>query len=354
MGRRYAGAIAGVLFALLCVAAVFELVELMRRAEGRDEATFVVLVQMALLKLPLLGQKILPFAALFGAMLAVDRLTRGHELTAARAAGVSVWQFLAPAVAIALLLGVFVATVFNPLASATVARYEQLETTYLHGRPSFLDLSSSGLWLRQADTDGQSVIHAREVNQPGLQLGHVTIFQFGEADRFRGRIDARTAVLRHGYWLLTDALLTGPDRLAESMASYRVATPLTAAQIQDSFAAPETMSFWALPKFIETLQSAGFSALRHRLYWHSVLAGPLLLCAMVLLAATSSLRLGRRRRALPLAVIGVLAGFVLYFLSDVALALGLSGSIPPVLAAWTPAGVTTLLGLTMLLHLEDG
>ena len=49
-----------------------------------------------------------------------------------------------------------------------------------------------------------------------------------------------------------------------------------------------------------------------------------------------------------------MTGFVLYFFSDVVLALGLSDSIPVVLAAWTPSGVTLLLGLAMLLHLEDG
>jgi lipopolysaccharide export system permease protein len=35
-------------------------------------------------------------------------------------------------------------------------------------------------------------------------------------------------------------------------------------------------------------------------------------------------------------------------------AIGLSGTIPVVLAAWTPAGVSLMLGVAMLLHLEDG
>jgi lipopolysaccharide export system permease protein len=32
----------------------------------------------------------------------------------------------------------------------------------------------------------------------------------------------------------------------------------------------------------------------------------------------------------------------------------LSAKIPVVLAAWTPTGVSTLFGTSMLLHLEDG
>ena len=301
-----------------------------------------------------MAQKVLPFAALFGGMLAFVRLTRTNQLVVARAAGLSVWQFLFPALVIALLAGFLVVMVFNPLASATTSLYESLESKHLRGRASLLAVSKSGLWLRQADTNGQSVIHALGVSQHGAELSDVIVFLYDSGGRFTGRIDARVAVLEAGYWQLADTLITGPDQPAKRAGEYQLPTTLTLAQIQDSFASPETMSFWSLPRFIETLEKAGFSALRHRLHWHSVLAGPLLLCAMVLIAATFSIRLTRRGGAGLLVAGGVFAGFLLYFLSDVVYAMGLSGAIPVVLAAWAPAGIFALLGLTMLLHLEDG
>ena len=73
----------------------------------------------------------LPFAILFGTMLAFWRLTRNNELVIARAAGVSVWQFLTPAVLVALLVGIFAVTVFDPVASFTQAAYEKLESRVL-------------------------------------------------------------------------------------------------------------------------------------------------------------------------------------------------------------------------------
>jgi lipopolysaccharide export system permease protein len=129
---------------------------------------------------------------------------------------------------------------------------------------------------------------------------------------------------------------------------------MTFDRIQESFASPETISFWDLPGFIRLMENAGFSATRHRLYWHRLLAGPLLVAAMVMLAATFSLRPPRRGGAPGLIIAGVLSGFLLYFMSNVVAALGLSSSIPVVLAAWTPAGVSTLIAITLLLHLEDG
>jgi lipopolysaccharide export system permease protein len=133
-----------------------------------------------------------------------------------------------------------------------------------------------------------------------------------------------------------------------------VATNLTRDKILDSFAPPETISFWSLPGFIELLTEAGFSAVRHKLQLHRLLATPVLLAAMVLLAASFSLRPQRRGRVGLVILSGVLAGFLLYFLSNFVFALGLSGRIPVVLAAWTPAGVSVMLGIATLLHLEDG
>ena len=354
LGRQFLIGIGAVLLLMACLILVFDIVELLRRAANRPSATLGIVIGMALLQLPMLAEKVLPFAALLGGMLTFSRLTRSQELIVARAAGVSVWQFLAPALVIAMIIGAFVMTVFDPLSAAMAARYEQLDAKHLKGRPSLLAVKSSGLWLRQVDALGQSVIHAARVSQNGSEFKDVTIFLYEGLDRFLGRIDADTARLKAGHWELENALLTGPDRPAERRARYVLPTALTLTQIQESFAAPETLSFWALPSFIETLEKTGFSALRHRLHWHSLLAGPLLLCAMVLIAATFSLRLTRRGGTGLLLIAGLFAGFLFYVLSDIVLALGLSGSIPAVLAAWTPAGVSTLLGLSMLFHLEDG
>ena len=85
-----------------------------------------------------------------------------------------------------------------------------------------------------------------------------------------------------------------------------------------------------------------------------LLARPFLFCAMVLVAATFSLRMQRRGGATMLIVSGVVASFLLYFVSDIVFALGLSAKIPVLLAAWTPTGVSMIFGTSMLLHLEDG
>jgi lipopolysaccharide export system permease protein len=354
LARHYFASVMFVFGILAALIFIFDVIEHLRRASGRDDAGFLIVLTMALFNLPVLAQKMLPIAALFGAMLSFSRLTRSNELIVARAAGISVWQFLMPPLLIAVLLGGGLMAVYNPLAAAMFSRYESLEARHLEGQSSLLAVSSTGLWLRQADPAGQSVVHAQQISAAGTELRDVIIFLYHGNDKFVGRLDAKTASLEEGRWELKDVLHTRTDTTAVRHETYNLPTTLTLQQIQESFASPETLSFWALPGFIETLEEAGFSGVRHRLHWHSLLATPLMLCAMVLLAATVALRLNRRGYTGVLIAVGFGAAFVLYIFSDIVFALGTAGSLPVSLAAWTPAGICTLLGVALLLHLEDG
>ena len=354
MGRQYLQSVALVFLVVILTILIADTIELLRRASGPNKtATFETVLQMASLHIPFMAQKALPFVVLVGGIVTFAKLTRSRELVIARAAGVSVWQFLLPALVIAALLGGLFMTVVNPLASATTARFEQLDATHLRGQSSLLALSQSGIWLRQGDAEGQSVIHAESLDQETMTLHDTIIFLYEKEDQFVGRIDAAEARLEDGHWALTDALFSEPGAPARHRASARLPTDLTLERIQNSFSPPETLSFWALPSFIDVLEESGFSSVKHRLYWHSLLAVPLLLCAMVLIAATFSLRFTRRGTWV-LVLAGLLTGFLFYFVSDLVLALGLSGKLPPVLAAWTPAAIFTLLGVAGLFHLEDG
>jgi lipopolysaccharide export system permease protein len=267
---------------------------------------------------------------------------------------VSVWQFLLPVVSVAVLIGLLSVAVVNPVASALLGRFEQIEARFSGRQESTLALSRSGLWLRQADQDGQSVIHAARASPDSMTLHRVIVFRFGVNDTFLSRIDASRAELGNGVWRITDAALSKPGLRTRRVGAMELKTELTPAKILESFAAPETISFWSLPGFIALLENAGFSAQRHKLQWNRLLATPLLLAAMILLAATFSLRPQRQGHVVLVIVLGMLAGFLLYFLSNFVFALGLSGKIPVILAGWAPAGVSGMLGLAMLLHLEDG
>ena len=356
IGRQFLVAFLALFSMFLLLVLLFDIIELLRRAASKPDIGLALVIELALLKLPKMGSEIFPFSVLFAGMVTFWRQTRSHEMVVTRAAGVSVWQFLVPSLIIAFMIGVFQVSLFNPLSSVFLNRYEQLEAKHLKGQANLLAISPTGLWLRQSNLTGQSVVHSTHVLQHGqnVDLTEVTIFAYRGSDQFAQRIEAQSAQLEDGFWHLKEAWSFIPEQQPVFHPNLLFETDLTVTKIQDSFAPPETMSFWDLPGFIKTLEAAGFSAIRHRLHWHSLLASPILLCAMVLIAATFTLRQSSRGSMMTVISGGIMTGFLLYFFSDLVFALGLSDSIPVVLAAWTPSGVSTLLGLAMLLHLEDG
>ena len=345
-----------IVFALLTsLILIFDSLEIIRRSHGKG-VPFSIIFEMVLMKAPTIILEVIAFAILLGGIVCFSRITRSSELIVARAAGISAWQFLAPAIIISFLFGIFIITVINPLAAVMLSRFEHIEAKYIHGNTSMLSVSSTGLWLRQNNehNGGKIIIHALRVDSKQMKLHDVTFYDYKENNAFYRRIDADSAILRVGFWDISNASILVPSTIIENKPKYRIKTNLSINQIQESFAPPKTISFWALPKFIKTLKEAGFSAQSHSLHWHTILVTPFLFGAMVLFAAVFSLRPPRRGKTGLLMAGGILAGFTIRFLSDLVAAIGLSGSIPIIMAAWTPVFVSILIGTALILHLEDG
>lgn len=342
-------------FALMVgIIMLFEFVEMVRRAASVEAMTPAIALHMTLLKMPELSQQLFHFAVLFSAMATFAMMTRSRELVIIRASGVSVWQFIFPVALVAVIIGIAKIGLLNPVGAAMFSEYRQMEARYFHDRESTLELSGGGIWLRQADPDGASVIFAKEAGPRGSTLHDVTVFIYDQEDHFRSRLDAEDAILNDGYWLLNSVNVTDLNEATRTEDTYRLTTDLTPERIEESFADPETISFWDLPAFIKTLEETGFSTLRHRLYYNIELAQPLLMAAMVLFAAAFSVRLTQRSGMLRLIVAGTVTGFLLFVATDIVRALGYSSNLPIVLAAWSPTLISLFLSTAMLLHLEDG
>jgi lipopolysaccharide export system permease protein len=364
VARRFAAMAVAMLAALAGLVALFDLIELLRRAATRQDATFALVSQIAALRLPFVAMQILPFAILLGGIIAFWRLTRSSELVVARAAGVSAWGFLAGPVAVAVLLGAVATMAISPLSSAMLARAERLDAQFLRNTSGISALAGGRLWLRQADPGldprGVAILSGRPVAvrdlRPGeaFRLDNVSVWRLSAEDRPLARVEAPSAVLVPGRWVLPDAVVFGADRMPSPAQRLEFQTDLTPARIQDSFASPDTLSFWALPDFIQVLEQAGFSAVRHRLHFQSLLALPLLAAAMALLAAGFSMRSSRRGGVAQMIGGGVAAGFALFVIDKITGEFGEAGTLPVIFAAWAPAGAGFLLATALLLHLEDG
>ena len=336
---------------------LLDMVEQLRRLAAQSPG-FGQVLRLSLLNLPQAFYEIAPLVLMLAAMWVGLSWSRSSEFVVIRATGRSVPRLLiVPALVVLLVSGVFVA-VMNPVVAGASREYSRVLAQVRGGAGSVAVLGGDGLWLRQADSEGQTVIHALRAEETGTVLHDVTFLVFHASQGITGRLYAQRATLNPGFWALSDVKYwdlseLNPEATARVLAQLSVPTELTPNQIRDSFAQVRAIPLAQLPGFIAALERAGFSALEHRMRLNMELALPVLLAGMMLLALTLSIHHMRAGGAGIRALITILAGFALFFLRNFAQVLGESGQIPVLLAAWGLPFATMLFAIGIMLILEE-
>jgi lipopolysaccharide export system permease protein len=358
IARRFALMYGAVFLIFLGLMMLIDVVEQIHRFADTS-VSFRQAVGLAVLNVPGGLYRVLPLVMILSAVALFLALARSSELVVIRAAGRSALRLLLVPMTVAFLIGVLSVMVLNPLVAATTKHYEEQSSRYLRGEESVLSVSPEGLWLRQGGADGQTVIRAAHANLDGTILQGVTFLGFNAEGRPQSRVEADEAELVTGAWALSDVKrwsldAANPERTAVIEPTALLPSDLTRDRIRDSFGAPSAIPIWQLPAFIGSLDRAGFSARQHRVWMQMELSLPLMMVAMVLIAAGFTMRHARFGRTGTMVLAALLGGFGIFFLRNFAQVLGENGQIPVALAAWSPPVAAVLMSLGLLLHLEDG
>ncbi len=355
IARVFLVMILAVFFGFLTVVYLGDISELLRRASYRPDLDLGTVALMALYKLAGTSEVLLSFSVLIACMSAYYGLSRRHELAVMRAAGISAWQFTAPACAAAFLFGMFTVTVYNPLAAAATSTYRTMEAQYLlGGEQGRISNVGGSVWLRQSNSTGAAVINAARGLHRGTELHNVVVYQFDRGDKFLEHIKADRAFYEAGRWRLEEAWITGRSGEPSYVPEHWVGTSLSRTQVSESLGSTSSISFWDLPQFIQIAERAGLSAHQYRVHYHMLLARPALFLAIALLAAVFCLRPPRFGQVVRILAAAPLIGLSLFTANHVSRSLGESGALPAAVAAWWFIALAIVIALTALFVQEDG
>lgn len=337
---------------MLALAFLADFNEYTRRAGNLPDFSLGTAAMVSLLRVPNIMQVAIPFVILFAAMSVLAALNKKYELVVVRAAGVSAWQFLTPLLIASFLIGVLMTTVFNPLSAKLLAYSQNLEV--IMGAPAKSSGANNLPWLRQVIDDETMIIGSRTTAKQGTFLGGVTVMHIDANDTVIERIEAKSAELGDGFWLLKDVKRIPTSGQPALLKEYQLPSTLDPEFIQESLTSAELVPFFQLTTKAKAAESFGVNAAPFYTQYHSLVALPVLLVAMTLIAATVSLRFARFGQSLGLILGGILAGFLLYVISVLMKAFGSAGIVSPIFAAWLPVTVALFFGVFSLLHKEDG
>jgi len=357
LARRFALSFLGVAVSLGVVLALIELMDTLGDFPDRPLSDVLHLVA---LEMPWSNYEILPLVVILASVAMFLRLARSSELVVLRASGRSALAGLMAPVAVTLILGLLAVSVGNPIVAAASKREHNLSNRYQGLETADLAVAAEGLWLRQGDADGQTVIFAERASADLGTLHAPSFLEFGADGRPERRINAAVARLGEGEWTLEDAKIwvldpTGnPEADARRVDTLGVASDLTQDRILDSFGRPRYIAIWDLPAFIAQLDASGFSARRYAVWFQSELAKPVFLVSLVLMSAAFTIGHVRGANVGLRVLFAVMVGFGLHYMRNFAQILGENGQVPVALAAWVPPVAALFLAVGLILHLEDG
>jgi lipopolysaccharide export system permease protein len=335
---------------LLAFVAIYVIADFFDRFDDflKHEASFADIVRSFLFKVPMVVTQVAPIAVLAGGLVGLGLLARNNEFVALRACGVSIWQIMTPLVALASVIAVGVFVWNETVVPASARRWHQVWSQDIKKKKSASVFTGREVWFH-----GKAGFY--NVNRVAMRrqaLLGITIYQLGQDFRPVRMIQAASAIWDGNRWELIGPRTRefGPEgvrefegqpdgfALPESLEDFRVVS-----------VEPEEFSYRMLRRQIHGLQAKGVDASESWVDLHLKLALPAASIILMLVAVPLATR-GTRVSSLPAAAaLGFALGFSYFIVLAFARALGQTGTLPPLIAAWTSNAVFALIATYLLL-----
>lgn len=313
-------------------------------AEQRGLHMAILMVSMSAVRWTI---KTLPVTVLMGAILGLVDLKLRHELTVIKTSGVSIWRVLRAPIL------VLIAASFLIVLGAETLSTQVIRDLAPTPPGQAAQLTPPGeIWLEQRGDGAHYVLMARSMSPGGSTLGEVTLFDLEASDI--PRLEAPEATLDNGYWTFPTATARSADGPARYLANVRVPTTSTPAEISLKLASTEDMTFFELARLLQRGVSDPSIRAATAMRLIKLLALPLVLTGSLLIAFAFTAGYNRRTQFGPAVLYGVVLGFVVFVITEMADRAGSTGVLNPVFAALGPAIVAIVIGVTVLLRKEDG
>lgn len=318
------------------------------------QATISQYLGYFLVKIPLVATQVAPLAVLMGVFMTLGTLSRSNEITAMRSGGLSLLRLSAPLVGVSLVisLGVLAANEYLTPLCAQKANY--MFYTEVRGKPE-ISYRRDRIWYRE----GAQLINIRLATPEAGTLQGLTIYQLGGNELLTGRIDAAAARFNDGRWHLEKGTTRHFDAAGGNLVKLERFDTLvldlgkTPEDFRIVESKKEELSFGELRSLARKFRDEGYDATRYRVDMHARLAGPFACLIMAFLGIPFALQKGRHSSiALGIAV-SVAIGVSFFILQSIAIALGYSAVLPPLVAAWSANLLFCLLGFWLILSVRE-
>jgi len=295
--------------------------------------------------------RVLPVALLLATFLSLGQLNKFGELTAMRAAGLSLTRILTPVFLVAT-LGVLGALALSEqvVPGANRERDRIYDEQIQRLRPQAVTERADVTYLGA----GGRIFYMRLYLVSERRMHEVSLQEFSQGELHR-RIDAAEATWDGRRWVFSSGFLRTFERNREVVEPFQRMAVDWIPERPEDFAKesrkPDEMSYPELRAYVEKLRASGSRVSNYLVDLHLKLAFPLVNLIVVMIGAPIATRLRTQSAALGFGL-SVTISFLYYAFMRTGQALGHNGALPPYMAAWLGDLVFGVAGLVMMIQAQ--
>ena len=307
-------------------------------------------ILLSILFVPNLLYNMFPFIILLSGIWFFLKIKKNDEIIALKISGLSNISVLIIPSILSIVIGIFFITMFNPITSTFVKKYEIIKGSYERDQDYLAAITVNGIWIKEKRLGVNNIIKSTKLEKNNLL--EVSIYQFDNNDNFIKRIEAKSADISSEEWIIKDAKIINDEGkiIAENIKEISYRSVYDINKIKSIYSNLDTISFWQLNDEIKLLEERGYSSREMRAKFQESLAFPCFLLSMVLLSGVFTLGIGFKENTWNYIFISIITSVLVFYFNRFSAALGKTDKLPIEVSVWMPIVIIFIFSAIGLIH----
>lgn len=319
-----------------------------------EDASVWITIEYFLFKIPQMVSLMLPVAVMACTLLTIGVLSKNSEITAMRAAGVTVRWIATPLYAVGLVLSLLSMVMNETLVPYCQRRVKEIYNIDIRQKTKTGLYSQNDFWWRSKNAFYAVGIFDSRTNI----LHNISKFEVDRNFEVRQRTDADQVAWLDELlgWSMMDVNIYrfGEGASVEEEDFSKLPLPIDEkpADFYDTKTDPDTMTFGQLRKFIARQAENGLSIGSYLAYLYEKISFPFIDFVVVLVVLPFALKPARSGSMTASLLSALAVGFSYYAIHSFSIAMGRAELLPPFLAAWMANLLMGFVGIVLMLGAE--
>jgi lipopolysaccharide export system permease protein len=310
-----------------------------------NDASIAQMTGFIIFQIPMIISLTLPVAVLIATLITLSTLSRNSEITAMKANGISIYRIVFPiflcSLALSLLLFFFSESI-TPLANQKADYIKYVE---IKKQKSLGSIKLEQVWYRSRNSIYNFNLYDPQRNMiQGVSLFYLTPDFWPKQQIFSDKV-----FWQGGKWVgyNVQVVTMSADGLPSVTKHERLTMPIreVPADFEAVQVAPDKMGYFVLRKFISKLKTDGADASSYLVDLHAKVAFAFVTMILTVIGVIFSVHAERSGGTVRSIGIGIAIGFSYWIVHAFAVSFGRSGTLHPIVAAWTANGLFVIAAL---------